>query len=105
MFNFGEHFVIGFFFIHTFYFKNKRTVDIFEKHMNISIVIFFFLQTFHTPSFGDEEFDIPPINLPPTTPGSDTNSSDVYGSTHVRFFSYVALLILIYILDLISLTK
>ncbi|GFQ79169.1 thymocyte selection-associated high mobility group box protein TOX [Trichonephila clavata] len=37
--------------------------------------------TFHTPSFGDEEFDIPPINLPPTTPGSDTNSSDVYGST------------------------
>ncbi|XP_054710565.1 TOX high mobility group box family member 4-A-like [Uloborus diversus] len=37
--------------------------------------------TFHTPSFGDEEFDIPPINLPPTTPSSDTNSSDVYGST------------------------
>ncbi|XP_035208051.1 thymocyte selection-associated high mobility group box protein TOX-like isoform X2 [Stegodyphus dumicola] len=37
--------------------------------------------TFHTPSFGDEEFDIPPISLPPTTPSSDTNSSDVYGST------------------------
>ncbi|XP_055936009.1 TOX high mobility group box family member 3-like isoform X2 [Argiope bruennichi] len=37
--------------------------------------------TFHTPSFGDEEFDIPPISLPPTTPGSDTSSSDVYGST------------------------
>jgi hypothetical protein len=25
-------------------------------------IIFFMLQTFHTPSFGDEEFDIPPIN-------------------------------------------
>ncbi|KAG8183889.1 hypothetical protein JTE90_009945 [Oedothorax gibbosus] len=38
--------------------------------------------TFHTPSFGDEEFDIPPIHLPPSTPtSSDTNSSDVYGAT------------------------
>lgn len=72
-------------YIDLFYFAKQRSVICFK---NIYLFVFvFFFQTFHTPSFGDEEFDIPPINLPPTTPGSDTNSSDVYGSTHVRTFS------------------
>lgn len=30
--------------------------------INENIFFFFCSQTFHTPSFGDEEFDIPPIN-------------------------------------------
>ncbi|XP_022237527.1 thymocyte selection-associated high mobility group box protein TOX-like isoform X2 [Limulus polyphemus] len=34
-------------------------------------------QTFHTPSFGDEEFDIPPLNLPST---EVSHNGDVFGS-------------------------
>ncbi|KAH8019125.1 hypothetical protein HPB51_016763 [Rhipicephalus microplus] len=40
--------------------------------------------TFHTPSFGDEEFDIPPINLQnvggPTHPDEAATAEVVYGS-------------------------
>ncbi|XP_067144986.1 TOX high mobility group box family member 4-A-like isoform X2 [Centruroides vittatus] len=35
-------------------------------------------QTFHTPSFGDEEFDIPPLQLPPADHQASTGEADVY---------------------------
>ncbi|XP_023214212.1 TOX high mobility group box family member 3-like [Centruroides sculpturatus] len=35
-------------------------------------------QTFHTPSFGDEEFDIPPLQLPPADHQAATGEADVY---------------------------
>ncbi|GIY45640.1 TOX high mobility group box family member 3 [Caerostris extrusa] len=37
-------------------------------------------QTFHTPSFGDEEFDIPPLTYAPTAAASRCSGQGVFGN-------------------------
>lgn len=46
-------------------FSPGRNKDIRTECENICVLFPFILQTFHTPSLGDEEFEIPPITPPP----------------------------------------
>lgn len=46
-------------------FSPGRSKDIRTECENICVLFPFVLQTFHTPSLGDEEFEIPPITPPP----------------------------------------
>lgn len=60
------------------------------------VILFYLLQTFHTPSFGDEEFDIPPINPhqaqqqppPPPQPQQQSRLQDPQHSPNSNVLTY-----------------